>query len=100
MRLAGLGIHPWVGLLPYGIAYLLLFFPIGLAWFRYRLELRADTKRWTYELDKGQRNPTNVRAAAVRRGKKLKGGAYGYAWPWAVKGYVRRAEAVIKEWHV
>lgn len=95
MRLAGFGIHPWVGLLFYGLVYLLMFLPIGLAWARYRLELRADTAAWRYELRRGLKGPKEVRERALRRGQSLKGGAYGYAWPWAVWGYQRRAEKVI-----
>lgn len=97
MRLAGLSLHPWVGLLPYGIAYLLLFFPIGLAWCRYRLELRADRARWRYELAHGFKSPEDIQKQAERRGEKLRGGAYGYAWPGARGGYRRTVEAVIKE---
>lgn len=97
MRLAGLGIHPWAGLLFYGLAYLLVFLPLGFAWARYRLELRADTAAWRHELRSGLRTPEQVRKRAKYRGDSLYGGAYGYAWLWARGGYRRRAEAVIKE---
>jgi len=96
MRKASLGIHPWVGLPLYGVAYLFLFLPFGLAWPRYRLELRADKKRWAHELDTHLRTPRDIMSHAVSRGKSLKGGAYGYAWPWAVEGYKRAAEKVIR----
>jgi hypothetical protein len=97
MRKAGLWIHPWVGLLPYGIAYIFLPFPFGFAFFRYWLELRADVARWRYELRNGLKGPDQIRSHAKARGQSLFGGAYGCAWLWARRGYRRRAEAVIKE---
>jgi len=97
MRKAGLGIHPWVGLLFYGLVYLLVFFPFLLAYGRYKLELRADVARWRHELKQGLRSPDQLRAHAERRGKSLKGGAYAFAWLWARKGYASRVEAVIEE---
>ena len=97
MRKASFGLHPWAGLPLYGIAYLLVFLPLGLAWARYRLELRADTAEWRYELARGQISVEALRERAAYRGESLRGGAYGYAWPWAVRGYKQRVEAVIKE---
>jgi hypothetical protein len=97
MRKAGLGIHPWVGLLLYGLAYLALPFPIGFAWCRYRLELRADKAAWRHELAHGLRGPEGIIERAKERGEALRGGAYGYAWLWARGGYLKAAQAVLKE---
>ena len=101
-RWFGLGIHPTLGIFP-GMAlfYGLLFFPIFLAWFRYRFELHADTKSWEYHL----KLPINgwgvatVRARAEHFAKKVGGKEYLFSVPkqWAVWGFKRRAEKVIKK---
>jgi len=95
MRKAGLWIHPWVGIVPFGLVYLLFIFPMGLAWARYRLELRADTARWKHELSAGGTAAT-IRYHAQRRGEALSGAPYAWAWPWALEPYKQRAEAVIQ----
>lgn len=97
MRKAGLGIHPWAGIFFYALAYLFLFLPFGLAWFRYKLELRADIARWRYELKTGLRTPREVIIHAAARGKSLSNGTYGYAWLWSTDGYRKTVEKIIKE---
>ncbi len=97
MRRASFGIHPWAGLPFYGLAYLLLPLPMGFAFFRYWLELRADRAAWRHELRRGHRSPDGVTKRAQQRGDALKGGAYGFAWLWARGGYARAAKAVLEE---
>ena len=53
-RACGLGIHPWVGFPIYMLLYAIVFFPLGLAWPRYRFELGADAKAWEWSLDHGE----------------------------------------------
>ncbi len=101
-RYAGLGIHPTLGIFPgMFFFYALMFFPIFLAWGRYRLELHADTKSWQYHLNMPVNNwsPAIVRARAERFAKLVGGKEYLYSVPrpWAVWGFKRRAEKVIKE---
>jgi hypothetical protein len=97
-RYAGLGIHPSVGVFPgMFIAYLLVFFPVLLAWGRYRLELHADTKSWEYHLRQKVCGPSEIRARADHFASTISGPAYAWCWPkpWALWGFRRRAEKVI-----
>lgn len=106
-RWFGLFIHPWLGLPLFGLLYLLLPFPILLAYFRYRFELGADKARWRYELGKAdtlwerERVKSNITASAERRAKTLSGWSYIVAWPrpLASWGYRRAATKVIEASH-
>jgi hypothetical protein len=95
-RWFGFGISPWVGLPLMGVAYLLFFFPIGLAWVRYRLELDAEVARWRFMLLSGA-NPNLIRMHAQNFASLVSGRAYFYSWPasWAKWGFVRKAEKII-----
>jgi len=93
-RWFGLGIHPWVGLLPMAIAYLLLPLPVGLAYVRYILELGADKRRWRYMLDHGA-SPAEIVVRASSFGRTVSSKAYGWAWPWAEKGFAEAAQRMI-----
>lgn len=97
-RWFGLGIHPWVGLPLMGLFYLLLPLPLGLAYFRYRLELDADRAKWKFWLA-GGRTPDEVRARAKKFAETITGVAYAWSWPrkWAVRGFLKAAEKVIEE---
>lgn len=93
-RRLGFGVV-WIGLIPWGLAYLLLPLPVGLAWCRYRLELEAYIAGHRAEL-------ARLRAAGAGEGEilsrraylisltvdELTTGAYGWAWPFP--GAVRR----------
>jgi len=100
-RWCGFGIHPWLGLFPgMFLAYIWgLIFPIFLAWGRYRCELHAESKSWEWHLINGVWTPEQVREKAVRFAGLVAGAAYGFAVPkpWAVWGFKRRAEKVIRK---
>lgn len=97
-RWFGLGIHPWVGVLPMFLFYVLLFLPIGLAWFRYRLELDADKTYWRYLLEKGV-SQIEIYSRAKSFAKTVSSGSYGWSVPqkWAVWGFKRSVAKVIKD---
>lgn len=96
-RLFGLGIHPWVGLLPMAVTYLLLPIPVLLSYFRYRLELDADRASWTHLLRTGQADGQQIYRRAERFSHTVSSGAYGWAWPkgWARKGFREQAQKTI-----
>jgi len=100
-RYCGLGIHPTLGIFP-GMFFLYvwgIFFPIFLAWGRYRLELHAETKAWKYYLVR--ENSPATKAWVERRSKssseRVGGKEYFYSVPkfWAMWGFKRRARKVI-----
>lgn len=98
-RWFGLGIHPWIGLPFMAIAYVFLFFPIGLALFRYLLELDADKASWKYLLKNKMVSDDYIRVRANRFAEKIAGSPYALAWPkkFVVKGFKKAAEKIIKE---
>jgi hypothetical protein len=100
-RWFGLGIHPWVGLLPWALVYCLLLFPFKLAYFRYRLELHADKQKWRALLRSGEMGPDQVIDRARRFAKTVSGKMY--LWPWfeglVMRGFLRAAKRVIEEHH-
>lgn len=87
----------FVGVLPMAVAYLLFPVPLLLAWGRYRLELAADARSWAWALEAGALDPAGVRQRARAFAETVSSWAYGRAWPraWALRGFARRAEAVI-----
>lgn len=96
-RWLGLWIHPWVGLPLYALLYLSVFFPIGLAFFRWRFEIDADKASYRYMLRQGY-SVAVVRDRAKSFGKTVCGGNYGWAWIfWGVRGFQNAAEQVIAE---
>jgi hypothetical protein len=100
-RYCGLGIHPNLGFFP-GMLLLYVWgvvFPLFLAWGRYRLELHAESHSWRYHLAQGSIGPQEVRYRAQRFAKVVASWTYVKAWPesWAVWGFKRRAERVIRE---
>jgi hypothetical protein len=98
-RWFGLWIHPWVGVIPMGIVYGLIFFPVGLAYFRYRLELHADIQRWKVVLRSGDWTPETVLARARRFAETVSGKVYLWAWfkPLVMRGFEKAARRVIIE---
>jgi hypothetical protein len=97
-RWFGLGISPWLGLPLMAVAYLLLPLPLGLAYFRYMLELDADRATWRQMLRDGMSTQTVLKRAA-KFGKLVGGGSYGWAWPGAEEGFKRAAAKVALEDH-
>jgi hypothetical protein len=95
-RWFGFGLHPWFGLPLMALVYLLLPLPLGLAFFRYRLELDADRASWRHNLVRGV-HPDEIRLRARAFADRVASGAYGWAWPrrWARRGFSRAAERVI-----
>lgn len=95
-RACGLGIHPWVGFPIYAVLYLLVFFPVLLAWPRYRLELAADAAAWEWSLNAGDA-PADVRARADSFAETVAG--WGYLSPWfrplVLRGFRLRADRVV-----
>lgn len=95
-RWFALGGNPWLGLPMMALFYLLLPLPVGLAFFRYELELDADRATWRHMLRSGA-SPDRVRGRARQFADRVASGAYGWAWPrrWARKGFARAVERVI-----
>jgi hypothetical protein len=89
-RKFGLNIHPWVGVIPMAITYLLLPFPILLGWCRYRLELDADKGYWNYLKETGF-SDEEIIGRAKFCAEKVSSSAYGYSVPksWALWGFNR-----------
>lgn len=99
-RAFGLWIHPWVGLPFMAVAYLLLPFPVYLAWGRYRLELDAVTFSWERGLRARRTSVGDVMEDAARWGDLISSAAYFWAWPRRLArwGFRRRAEHVTAEY--
>ena len=98
-RWFGLGIHPWVGLPFMMIAYLFLIFPIGLAPFRYLLELDADKASWKYLLKNKIVDEDYILKRAKAFAEKVSGAPYAWAWPkkYVRNGFMKAAKKVISE---
>jgi hypothetical protein len=88
----------YVGLLPMGLVYGLLPFPVLICYGRYRLELDADISRWRWALE-NRYGPEEIRSHAARRVNTVGGSAYFYPWPKFLvrRGYTKASERVIKE---
>lgn len=103
-RWFGLGIHPWVGVLPMALVYLLFPLPAGLAWGRYALE--GDALKQELLLSRKEKLVQHPRVAfqtARHFAQQVSGPMYGYAWPksWCEMGYENRAaaaEAEFEDW--
>lgn len=96
-RWCGFGLHPWIGFIPYAFIYGLLFFPIMLAYFRYRFELDADVAAWKYSLDKEDATTDGIIKRAERFGGIVGSWDYLQPWPsfWVRWGFKRKAEETI-----
>lgn len=96
-RWMGLFIHPWVGVLPMMILYLLLPLPLGFAFFRWRFEIDADKAMYRWMLSKGEK-AEKVRERARSFGARVCGGNYGWSWLiGGIKGFEKAAEGAIQE---
>lgn len=97
-RAFGLFLHPWVGLPPMAVAYLLLPLPMGFAVCRAWLELDADRCRWRVMLAQGA-EPDHVRERAASFAETVSGAAYAWSMPAAdIKAwFLGEAEKVIAD---
>lgn len=95
-RMFGFMIHPWVGLPFMGIFYLLIFFPILLAYARYRMELGAEKVRLEWMLDNNI--PTiGVLTRAEHFAEAVASWRYGKSMPSTIvhRGFRKMAEKII-----
>jgi hypothetical protein len=92
-------LRPWAGLPFFGVAYLLVFLPLGLAFVRWRAEIDADRASYARMLHDGD-SPDRVRMRARAFAAKVCGGNYGWSWPkkWGVAGFVKAADGAIAEY--
>lgn len=95
-RWCGLWIHPWVGLPLFGVLYLLIFLPLGFAFFRWRFEIDAERASYRWMLQSGQYAPEDVRQRAQNFGETVCSGSYGWSWIGGTRAFLRAAEAEIE----
>jgi hypothetical protein len=97
-KMCGLGLHAWVGIWVYAILYCLVFFPIGIAYFRYRFECDAERDKYRYLLANGG-SESDLRRRADRFSETLSSGAYFWCWPkkWVSKRLHKYVDEVLKE---
>ena len=93
-RWFGLGISPWIGLIPFAIASVLLL-PAGLT-IRFWLELDAETAALRHKLRTGS-NAAYIRASLIEFAETLAGPDYVWSWPrpWAVAIAERKAQKLL-----
>jgi hypothetical protein len=99
-RWLGLGIHPWVGLLPAILVYGFLPLPTMFAYGRFYMEVDADRASWRYKLENNLMNEVDVQMAAMRRAKSLAGPTYFWALRYqeSLRRYQKAAAEVIDEY--
>ena len=97
-RWCGLGIHPWLGLPLFGLLYLALPLPSGLAFARFLFELDADRAAWRHAIASGA-SPDWVRARANEFAGRVCSGHYGWPLPRRLgrAWFARSAARVIAE---
>lgn len=100
MKLCGLGIHPWLGFPLYTLIYGLLPFIVGIAYFRYRLELACDVHAWKYGLVKEIYTNEYVMIRSESFMETVCSWNYLKSWftKLAVRRGLRRAEEVVAEY--
>lgn len=92
-------IRAFVGLPLFGLFYLILFFPLGFALFRWRFEIDSELASYRWMI-RNSYTPTQVRERAANFARKVCGGDYGWSWPkWlgGIRGFERAAETAILE---
>lgn len=101
IRRAGLGWIP-LGMVVFGLAYVLAPLPVGLAAFRAWAELDAEAASWRYRLRTAPDAQWATVAAAIEKravafASTVSGSAYGWSLPasWTRRWYLRRARAII-----
>lgn len=87
-------IGAWVGIIPMTIAYLLLL-PVLFNWFRYRLELHAESWKWKWMIKVGYDDEVLPRARWFA--KVVASRDYGWPLPerWVTWGFVRKAKKLL-----
>lgn len=100
MRLAGAG-WPWLGAVVFGIAYVFLLVPMGLAVFRAWAELDAEVQSWRYRLAtrRGPEMRDDIERSAIAFASVVGSAVYGWALPAPIlrRWYLSRARAVVRE---
>ena len=93
------GIHPWVGLPFYAITYLLLFFPLELAFFRAWFERDALKFELKWHYRRGAIGRTEVCTRATNFGNTVCSGKYGWSLPkkWGVPWFEKVPDEIFKE---
>jgi hypothetical protein len=88
-------IGTWLGFLVVVVLQLLL--PIGFNWFRYRMELHADSVMWRWMLKEGGATGFEIGNRAASFGATVGSWKYGHpVWRrWALWGFKRKAKRVI-----
>jgi len=99
-RRFGLFISPWVGLPFMGLAYALLPLPVGLAYFRFWLELDAERFSWEWKLQHKEITIDEIGWRATTFAYTVAGIDYLYPWPqsWALNAFDKAAEQVMGRW--
>jgi len=94
-RWFGLGIHPWLGFIPFALASMLLL-PIGLS-VRFWLELDAEAYALRMKFRTGS-SAIFIKAELEDFAEELAGRSYLWSWPkiWAIKAAQRRALKIIR----
>lgn len=97
-RWFGLWIHPWVGLPLFAVFYLLLFLPIGLAFFRALFERDAMRFELRWHYLNGKMNKPQVCMRATSFGNTVCSGSYGWALPksWGVPWFEKVPDQIFK----
>ena len=92
-RWFGLGIHPWVGFLPWSIAAALLL-PAGIT-IRFWLELDAESYAIRHKFRTGS-SESWARHEIVEFAERLSGPGYLWSWPkgWAKRIATRRGDSI------
>lgn len=100
-RWFGLGIHPWLGLPLFAVFYLLLFLPMGLAFFRCWFEMDAMRFELRGGYARGYYKASEVTLRAEGFGRTVCSKAYGWPLPqsWGLPMFKRAAEQILKEEH-
>jgi hypothetical protein len=98
-RACAFGKNPVFGIPLMAIIYLLVFFPVLLAWGRYRLELHAFSAEAAFKLRSGVFRSKQALERADDLACQVSGQFYVFAIPrfWARWGFKRRALRIIKQ---
>lgn len=88
-RWFGLGLSPWLGVPLHGLFYFLLPIPILFAFFRFWLELDAETARWRWWLARGATSDF-LYSVATNWALLISSSAYGWAIPFSLALWIAR----------
>lgn len=101
-RWFGFFLHPWAGLPLMALFYGVLFFPIGLAYFRYRLERHAEAQSWRELLKSGDMHLDDVFERAEDFAVTVSSWAYLKPWPRALiaRGLRKEADRIVNRYRL